>query len=376
MPVTPALKPSAAAISALAASSHRTSRQNTSCILRLATVALLSGLLASAPGCYYGHLASGQLRLLLARESIGSVLADPSTSERLREQLELIQATRRFASELGLEVGGRYTSYVEWPGDRIVTTVVATRPREVEAAGFRFPIVGRVPYKGFFDIVAAEREAAALSADGLDVCIIPVPAYSTLGWMDDPVTSPMLRSSDARLVDTVIHELVHATAFAASQPTFNEGVALFVGQEGSIRFYASAGRSEEAARAQARVDDDRLVARTLLAFRNRVAAIYASNPTDGDAARSQAEAAVRRELAALPLTTRDASTLAQHARLNDACLAARGTYSEDAALHADILRLHGGDLRTFVRHLEKAADSEDPRAAFFGSDLAADDEGL
>ncbi len=286
---------------------------------------------------------------------------------RLRGQLELIQATRRFASELGLEVGGRYTSYVEWPGDRIVTTVVATRPREVEPAGFRFPIVGRVPYKGFFDIAAAEREAAALSGKGLEVCIIPVPAYSTLGWMDDPVTSPMLSRSDAALVETVIHELVHATTFAPNQPEFNEGVALFIGQEGSIRFYASAGQSAEAERAQARVDDDRLVARSLLAFRSRVAELYTSSPADAEAVRGDAETALRQELAALPLKTRNATKLARHARLNDACLAARGTYTADMSRHENILRIHGGDLRAFVLRLERAAESKDPRTTFFES---------
>ena len=114
-------------------------------------------------GCYYLHLASGQWRILRAQRAIDDVLADPETSGELRARLELVLAARRFAAELGLEVGEQYTSYVPWPDDRIVTSVVATRPGEVTPAGFDFPIVGHVPYKGFFERDRAEAEARALA---------------------------------------------------------------------------------------------------------------------------------------------------------------------------------------------------------------------
>lgn len=326
--------------------------------------------LVLVPGCYYTHLASGQLRLLMARDSIARIEGDPATPARLRAQLALVERARDFAARLGLQVGGRYTSYVDWPGDRIVTTVVATRPGEVEARGFTFPIVGTVPYKGFFDESAAESEAASLRADGLDVCVVPVTAYSTLGWMDDPVTAPMLQRSDSRLVETVLHELVHGTVFVESQPAFNEGAARFVGQEAAIRFFA--GDPDAEREVVSRVADDRRIAEALLAFREQVAALYAAEPDGGGrrAARERLEHDFRTRLAATPLATTDAGLVAQRVRLNDACLAIGGTYAADTERHEERLaRLHG-DLPAFIQQLEQAAGTDDPRAAFF------DDAGL
>ncbi len=107
-------------------------------------------------------MAWGQIRLLRAREPIDALLADPDTPAELRERLSVVEEVRAYASGLGLEVDGNYTSYVPWPGDRVVTTVVATEPGSVEPAGFWFPLVGTLPYKGFFEPERAEAEAERL----------------------------------------------------------------------------------------------------------------------------------------------------------------------------------------------------------------------
>ena len=171
-PLAPADQASATARSASAPARART-RTHTK---GSATAALLAALLA-APGCYYTHLAAGQTRLLLARRPLEAALADPALEPALRAQLALVREVRGFAPGIGLRLGGQYTSYAAWPGDRVVTSVVTTRPGEIEAAPFRFPIVGRVPYKGFFDAARAEGEAERLRARGWDVCLVPVPAY-------------------------------------------------------------------------------------------------------------------------------------------------------------------------------------------------------
>jgi predicted aminopeptidase len=316
-------------------------------------------------GCYYTHLASGQMRLMLARESTEEIRADPETPEALRAQLELVERARHFATVLGLEVDGRYTSYVDWPGDRIVTTVVATRPGEVEAAGFDFPIVGRVPYKGFFDVEQARALGRELEDEGLDVCLVPVTAYSTLGWLDDPLTAPMLRHSPTRLAETVFHELVHTTVFVESQPTFNEGIARFIGQEAAIRFFANSPESADTVRLQ--VLEDRTVATGMLHFRDRVAALYDEEPEgQGRQARRDAlDLNFRTELSVRPLHSRRAG-FSQRVRLNDACLAISGTYASDTHLHEAVLVALDGDLNRFVERLRQAADEDDPRDFFFG----------
>ena len=330
-------------------------------------------LLLSSPGCYYLHLAEGQTRLLWRSRSVDDVRADPATSDALRRRFDLVDAVRDFARELGLDVGGQYTSYVAWPGDRIVTTVVAARPGETEAAGFRFPLVGRLPYKGFFDASLAEREAAALASEGMDTCLVPVRAYSTLGWLDDPLTEPMLGYDDLELVETLIHEFVHATVHLPSAADFNESVASFIGQEGAVRFLATRGlegdeRSAEvlAQEQRDRNRDARAIATALLGFQSRVADLYAAEPgpAERERRRQVLERQARGQLAALPLATRNASELAEHARLGDACLSLRGTYAAELPRHAEVFGALGGDLTAFVARLRDAAAAhEEPAAA-------------
>jgi predicted aminopeptidase len=249
-----------------------------------------------------------------------------------------------------------------------VTAVVATRPGEVEPAGFWFPIVGTVPYKGFFDPARARAEADRLRGRGYDVCEVAVPAYSTLGWLDDPLTEPMLRGGPGRIVETIVHELVHATVFLPDAADWNEGVATFVGQEASVAWHSAAGRAAEAERERARVEDDRRIAAALLSLRDEVARHIAGDPAgaERDARRREAEARGREAIAALALTTRDAAAVAAAARLNDACLALAGTYAADLAGYAEALAASGGDLGAFVARLRAAAGAPDPRAAVLG----------
>jgi predicted aminopeptidase len=317
------------------------------------------------PGCYLSHVTAGQARLLSARQPIEDLLADPSTPDELRAQLTLVQEARSYARDLGLEVGGQYTSYVPWPGDRIVTIVVTTRPGEIKPADFWFPIVGRLPYKGFFDRERAAAEAERLRGKGLDVCEVGVAAYSTLGWLDDPVTAPMLRQDDGSLVETILHELVHATVYLPGRADFNEGIASFVGQEASVRFYAISRGADAAQRERARVEDQQRLAGHLMDLRERVADLYAAEApgSERDAERAGLERQAREAIAGDRFSRRDATLLADSLRLNDACLALAGTYSADLPRYAAKLAAEGGDLHAFVARLREIADAPDPREA-------------
>ena len=316
------------------------------------------------------HLATGQWRVLRASREIDDVLGDPATDDTLRGRLERVLEARAFAAELGLDVGDQYTSYVPWPDDRIVTSIVATRPGEIEPAGFTFPIVGNVPYKGFFDRERAEAEAADLRTKGLDVCVLAIPAYSTLGWFADPVTDPMLRYGEHYLVETVIHELVHATVFFADAAEFNEGIASFIGQEGAVRFYARDGQGDEL---RAEVEDRRRIDDTLLALRQEIGALYAE--TEPGPERDQRRAALgaegRARLAALPLERVDAAKVAAEARLNDACLSIAATYANDVPAYARRLASLDDSLPAFIALARSVEDADDPRAEILGPALAA-----
>ncbi|MBW2697640.1 MAG: aminopeptidase [Deltaproteobacteria bacterium] len=334
-------------------------------ISSLVALLLLGVIGPTLAGCYYGHLASGQTRVLWARKSVRDVLEDPETSAELRAKLLRVQAARTYAAGLGLDVEGQYTSYVPWEGDRIVTSLVVSEPGRVTARPFTFPLIGSVPYKGFFDQARAEAEAETFRRQGMDVCLIAVPAYSTLGFFDDPLTDPMLAGGDGRVVETVIHELVHATVFVKSQPEFNEGVADFIGEEGSIRFFADDPELAEARRSE--VADGRMLARVQMELREEITKLYEQELTPGERARQRAELenATRTRLAALSLRTWDAARLAERVRLNDACLALRGAYVSDTPRHALVLESLDGDLVRFVERLRGVAQDDDPRASFF-----------
>ena len=299
-----------------------------------------------------------------ARTPITSVLADPATPAPVRERLQLVPDVRTFASTLGLEVGDQYTSYAPWPGDRIVTALVATRPGEIAPYEFWFPLVGHVPYKGYFDQERAERDAQEMEVEGFTTCLSAVPAYSTLGWFEDPVTGPMLRGEESELVETLIHELVHRTVYARNAADFNEGIATFVGQEGMIQFFE--GRdgpsSASAARARALVADDRAISATLEDTRERVEQLYRTESAGPkrEAARASVEADARVAIAKLALTTQDALALASEVQLGDACLALEGTYTRDLARYAEAL-VRAGDLPTLIVRAKQAALSADPR---------------
>jgi len=332
-------------------------------------IAALIFLTLCQSGCYYSHLASGQLRLLWLRQPIEEATQDPTHPEQTRELLRLVGSVRQFARDLGLRVDGQYTSYVDWPGDRIVTTLVRTRPGSLEAVPNWFPIVGELPYKGYFDQARAEAEAERLrTEEGFDVCVSAVTAYSTLGWIDDPVTSPMLERGAASLVETLFHEWVHATGFVKDEADFNEGVAQFIGQQASIRFFehvspTAAGTLPEASRVRDVIEDRRAIAEVTESFRDRLLEIEGSK--QWVARRAIAETRVREELAALPLQALDPNRVASDARLSDACMALQGAYVRDLPRHAQLLLALGGDLETMIARLAEWADTNQPVEEFF-----------
>lgn len=296
---------------------------------------------------------------------IDEVLEDPTTSPSLRSQLETVLRARVYARDLGLAIDEQYTSYVDWPGDRIVTTVVITRPGEVTPTGFWFPLLGRLPYKGFFDRNRAAAEAEKLRGKGFDVCVIGVPAYSTLGWIDDPVTAPMLLDGEGTTVETIFHELVHATVYTKEHVEFNETVASFIGQEASVRFYADTKGAAAAETRRAAVEASRALSEVLTGLRDRIEALYLETKPGIEQKRRRQllESAARKELAELALRGRDGAELAESIRLNDACVALAGTYGTEIDRFAAKLEALGEDLPEFIARMRAVADAPDPAEA-------------
>jgi len=237
-------------------------------------------LLLFLPGCYYFNQAQGQLDIAFNSRPIEDVYADPGLPEARARKLDLVVASRRFAEErLGLKPSNNYTTYFD-TGRRAVTYVVsACRADAFVPYMWWFPIVGSLPYKGFFDPEDAEAEAASLREDGWDVTVGESAAYSTLGWFRDPVFSSMLSMSDASLASTVIHELVHGTVYVADHSDFNESLATFVGRRGALQMLEERhGRgSPRVEEAKARFEDEALFDEFIADLYRRLNALYGSD---------------------------------------------------------------------------------------------------
>jgi len=221
---------------------------------------LAAAALLALSGCeslsYYAQAMSGQLELIRRAQPLGEWIARPSTPPELRRRLELAARMREFATrELELPDNGSYRSYAELGRPYAVWNVFAAPEFSVQPVESCFPVAGCVAYRGFFGREGAESYAAKQRGAGLDVFEYGVPAYSTLGWFDDPLLSTFIRYPESELARLMFHELAHQVAYVKGDTTFNESFAVTVEDEGVRRWLTSEGRGGELAQfreAQAR----------------------------------------------------------------------------------------------------------------------------
>jgi predicted aminopeptidase len=184
--------------------------------------------------------------------------AEISETEKNRRFVELVQDIRRFSiEELGLKMSKNYTRYVQIDRNYLAAVVSAAADDSFTRYEWKYPVVGVMPYKGFFNVEDARKERAKLEKKKLDVWIRGVDAFSTLGWFRDPLYSYMRDYSPNRLADLIIHESLHATVFIKGQVQFNEELAEFVGTEGARLYMESRfGEDSDEYRAMITAEED------------------------------------------------------------------------------------------------------------------------
>jgi len=208
-------------------------------VLGIAVIGLVIGAWSCSP-LYVIKAGIAEARILHARRPITDVLTDSTTDAGTRDKLAFVVEARRFAADdLGMNPGDAYTTYTKLQHDTLALVLSAAYKDRLVPKTWWFPIVGRVPYKGFFDESDAKAAQADLSADGFDTYLRPTAAFSTLGWFNDPLLSTVLRSDAVDVVETVLHELAHRYLFVPGHVRFNESYAMFVGRVGAARFFCT-----------------------------------------------------------------------------------------------------------------------------------------
>lgn len=196
-------------------------------------------------GCqlpYYLKSGYHQALLIKNQESVSEVLSKNSLGHEQKRKIQLISQVKLFSEqELGLKNSKNYTSFVELDRPFVTYIVQVAYPNQLKYRMWKFPIVGQLPYKGFFNLEDAKKEANSAEQEGFDVSIRGVRAYSTLGWLKDPILSSMLQYDDEDLINLIIHELTHTTLFIKNSSDFNEQLATFVGNKGTELFIKANG---------------------------------------------------------------------------------------------------------------------------------------
>lgn len=340
----------------------------------MGAVVLAAGVLCLS-GCanlgYYWQSATGHLRIMQAAKPVDEWLGDGGAPQRLKEKLALSQRIRVYASsEMQLPDNPSYRRYADLQRTAVVWNVTAAPEFSIKLKTWCFPFTGCVGYRGYFDEAEARAEAARLVAEGYEASVYPVPAYSTLGWMNwaggDPLLNTFIHYPEGELARLIFHELAHQVVYARDDTMFNESFATAVERLGIAR-WLEAGASEAARRDYAQYDGRRNQFRALTqATRRRLEAIYDDKTSPGRssqekaAAKSAALKKFREQYAALreswggePARWRNYDLWVE--RANNASFGAQAAYDELVPGFEGLFRELGGDWARFYDEARRLA---------------------
>jgi predicted aminopeptidase len=334
---------------------------------RSAIFVFLLGIIAVVGGCsslrYYSQSAGGQMEIISKRRPITDVIADPATTPSLRKKLQTVLLIRDFASrELGLPDNQSYRGYTDLQRPYVVWNVFAADEFSLKPREWCFPVAGCVGYKGFFAEAEANAFAEQQKQNGADVFIGNVPAYSTLGYFDDPVLNTFIYYPDAELARLIFHELAHQTAYVKDDSEFNESFATAVEKEGLRRWLVKHGdvtQEKNIASGELRKNEFNLL---LTEARQKLESLY-STDLDATSKRTRKQeifSALLRDYEQKKSAWGDYKGYDRwvNASSNNAVIAAFSIYTQSEPAFSALLSAQGNDLPKFYAAVKEIARQE------------------
>jgi predicted aminopeptidase len=313
---------------------------------------------------YYAQAVSGEVTILSSRRDINHVIDNPATPERVRAALHFVRRVRHFAHHaLDLPNNGSYRTYVDLGRPYPVWVVYAAPPFSLRPVEWCYWFVGCAPYRGYFHKTDAQTFAAKLRHKGDDVYLGGAPAYSTLGWFADPVTSNMLHWPRPALAGLIFHELAHQLVYVDGAARFNESFADTVEHIGIKRWlsreHKRAKRKALRENRQARQAFQALIGK----LRGRLKKIYSSSAGDGKKRRQKTRAFAwlkRRHKALEKRFGRPIYAAWFEHPENNASLAVLTTYDQYQPAFRRLLKCDGGHLEQFYADVRAIAKLDQP----------------
>jgi predicted aminopeptidase len=337
-------------------------------LLSLAGVAVVAVLFLTLTrtGRYLTRAAWEESKILWRRRPIAQLVNDTTVPRATRAKLRLVLDAREFARRsLQLDVGQSFTTFSPLERDTLVLVLSAAYRDRLEHYRWWFPVVGRVPYKGYFDVAEATAEERDFQRRGFDTYLRPASAFSTLGWFNDPLVSTTLKSDTLSLANTVIHELTHNTYYASGQAEFNESFANFAGARGSADFFRWRRQPRAVAEAEARWSDEKILARFWKRLHDDIDSVFKAHPgTDAMRARlalrDSVYRAARQQLVFRlgPQLRTVAPRYLERVRLDNAALLARRIYLTDLDLFDSVHVRERRDTRLTIQRIIELAKTD------------------
>jgi len=322
---------------------------------------LMPAVLLTLSGCrvaYVLHAAAGQFRLLNGSVPIEKVMKEDTLTPIQKDQLSLVAAVKAFGEdELGLKKTASYETIYLGSNESPIYVVSAAPKDRLTLITWWFPVVGRMPYLGFFDLNRAKAEKEKLLERDLDTIIGQAEAYSTLGWFQDPVTLNLIDGSSLSLVETILHEMTHATLYVKGQGEFNEGLAVLVGKRGAFLFMEKTYGSSHPLTVEAAksLHDEALFSSFLASLLEELEDLYNSPKTYEEklAQRERIFARALQEFGALKSRLKTARFLAFEKRsLNNAYLMALGLYHRHYHTFESVLKKRDNAVKPMLSFLK------------------------